>query len=371
MIQFFKTRGPTETVMRFAVAFCVALALVVVSSARANLAESLATGPMDIRQAGVLAFGPDGVLFVGDTRQGAIYAVATSDTTGDATNVKVEIKEINRQIAAMLGTTAADVLINDVKVNPASGNVYISVSRGRGPDAAPVVICVDHAGKLSEFNLSEARFAKAVLGNIAAAGNQRNQSITGLAYFDGKVIVAGLSNEEFASKLRVLEFPFKGVDRGASVEMFHGSHGDIETRSPVRTFITMDIAGKSNVLAAYTCTPLVTFPVADLKDGQKIRGKTIAELGAGNTPLDIIDYKKDGREFLLVTNTRHGVLKVSTDGIADAAPITQRVSGTAGLKAERIEGLKNVTQMDKLNGDSAVVLVTANGNADLLTIPLP
>jgi len=234
-----------------------------------------------------------------------------------------------------------------------------------------VVVCIDHDGKLSEMKLSEARFAKAALNNIAATGNQRNQSITGLAYFDGKVIVAGLSNEEFASKLRVLEFPFKGADRGASVEMYHGSHGAMETRSPVRTFITMDIAGKSNVLAAYTCTPLVTFPVGDLQDGQKIRGKTIAELGAGNTPLDIVDYKKAGKEYLLVTNTKHGVLKVSTEGIADVAPITQHVSGTAGLKAEKIDALKNVTQMDKLNDESAIVLVTANGNADLHTVPLP
>jgi hypothetical protein len=357
--------------MRSVLASCGVVILAMVSIARGNLTETLAPGPMDMRQAGAMAFGPDGVLFIGDTRQGAIYAVSTGDPGGDGSKVKIEIKEINRQIAAMLGTAPADILINDMKVNPASGNIYISVSRGRGPDALPVIVCVDHAGKLSELNLSEARFAKATLGNIAQTGNQRNQSITGLAYFDGKVIVAGLSNEEFASKLRVVDFPFKGIDRGASVEMYHGSHGDLETRSPVRTFITMDIAGQPDVLAAYTCTPLVTFPITDLKDGTKVRGKTVAELGAGNTPLDIIDYKKDGKEYLLVTNTRHGVLKVSTDGIADIAPITQHVSGTAGLKAQRIEDLKNVTQMDKLNSENAIILVTTNGNSDLHTVALP
>jgi hypothetical protein len=357
--------------MRLPLASAVVLALALASAARANLAETLAPGPMDIRQAGTLAFGPDGVLFIGDTRQGAIYAVATGDTTGDASKAKVEVKGINQQIAAMLGASAGDILINDVKVNPASGNVYISVSRGRGPDAAPVVVCVDHAGKLSEFKLTDARFAKAALNNIADAANQRSQSITGLAYLDGKVIVAGLSNEEFASKLRVLDFPFKSIDRGTGVEMYHGSHGRLETRSPVRTFLTMDVGGKSTVLAAYTCTPLVTFPIADLQDGQKVRGKTVAELGAGNTPLDIIEYKKDGKDFLLVTNTKHGVLKVSTDGIAEIAPITAHVSGTAGLKAQHIEDLKNVTQMDKLNDQSAVILVSANGSADLFTVPLP
>ena len=51
--------------------------------------------------------------------------------------------------------------------------------------------------------------------------------------------------------------------------------------------------------------------------------------------------------------------------------ITEHVSGTAGLKAQHIDALKNVTQMDKLNGESAVVLVSTNGNADLITVPLP
>jgi len=356
--------------MKLVFTSAVVLTLALVSSTRANLAESLTVGTMDIQQAGVLAFGPDGVLFIGDTRQGAIYAVATGDTTGDRSKAKVEIKGINQQIAAMLGAAPGDILINDVKANPVSGNIYISVSRGRGTSAAPVAVCVDNSGKLSELKLSEARFSKAALNN-AATGNQRNQSITGLTYFDNKVIVAGLSNEEFASKLRVLDFPFKSVDRGTSVEMYHGNHGAMETRSPVRTFITMDVGGQSTVLAAYTCTPLVTFPVADLKDGQKVRGKTVAELGAGNTPLDIVEYKKDGKDFLLVTNTKHGVLKVSTEGIAEATPITSRVGGTAGLKAEHIDALKNVTQMDKLNDQNAIVLVTANGNADLITVPLP
>jgi len=356
--------------MRFALAFCVVFSLIVSSAVRADLTESLKPGAIDIKQAGPLSFGPDGVLFIGDTQQGAIYAIATGDTTGDPAKAKFDIKGIDQQLAAMLGVTPADIVINDIAVNPASGNVYISVSRGKGAGAAPVLVRVDATGKPAEVKLSEVKFAKASLNNVAA-GNQRNPSITDLAYIDGKVIVAGMSNEEFASKLRVLDFPFKDTGRGASVEIFHGSHGAIETRSPVRTFVTLDVGGKTTVLAAYTCTPLVTFPIENLKDGEKVTGRTIAELGAGNVPLDIIEYKKDGKEFLLVTNTKHGVLKVSADGIADAAPITKRVGGTAGLKFENVKELANVKQLDKLNADSAVILTTANGSSELHTIALP
>jgi hypothetical protein len=50
-----------------------------------------------------------------------------------------DIKGINEKAAALLGTTSDQILINDVKVDPISKNVYLSVSRGRGPDAVPVV----------------------------------------------------------------------------------------------------------------------------------------------------------------------------------------------------------------------------------------
>src|SRR4051794_38288525 len=91
-----------------------ALVLTIVCSAHANLSESLKTGTIDIKQAGPLAFGPDGVLFIGDNQQGAIYAIATDDAKGDASKVSVNVKGIDKQIAAMLGTTTADILINDL-----------------------------------------------------------------------------------------------------------------------------------------------------------------------------------------------------------------------------------------------------------------
>jgi len=94
----------------------------------------------------------------------------------------------------------------------------------------------------------------------------------------GQVFVAGLSNEEFASKLRSVSVPFEVADSGASVEMYHGAHGQWETHSPVRTFVPYEIQAQPHLVAAYTCTPLVTFPVSDLKPGSKVVGKTIAEL---------------------------------------------------------------------------------------------
>jgi hypothetical protein len=86
----------------------------------------------------------------------------------------------------------------------------------------------------------------------------------------------------------------------------------------------------------------------------------------------MIEYQKDGKGYLLMANSSRGVMKVSMDEIGTVTPIKQRVGGTAGLKYETLNELTNVKQLDKLNGQSAVLLVAADGGeAELRTIALP
>lgn len=342
---------------------------------------SLQSGTPDIQFAGPMTFGPDGILFVADPRQAALYALDTGEKGQSSPAAKVEVENINKSIAEMLGVMPSDVMINDMAVNPESGSVYLSVSRGRGPDAAPAILKVDSSGKLAELSLKKIPFAKATFANAPAPGgegrqNRRAQSITDLAYVDGHIFVAGLSNEEFASTLRSLSYPFQSSNEqtaaGTSVEIYHGAHGKFETHSPIRTFVPYVINGESHLLAAYTCTPLVKFRVSDLESAEKAKGTTIAELGNRNTPLDMVLYKKNGQEYLLIANTNRGVMKVTTEKIADQEGITERISDTAGLKYETIADWKNVQQLDRLNDSSVVLLVTDDaGSASLKTMPLP
>src|SRR5439155_26701410 len=131
--------------------------------------------------------------------------------------------------------------------------------------------------------------------------------------------------------LRSIPFPFKDADKGASVEIYHGAHGKFETQSPVRTFVAYDIDGETNLLAAYTCTPLVKIPVAELKPGAHVKGTTVAELGNRNRPLDMVVFKKDGKDYILMANSSRGVMKITTDNIDKIRGIDQPISGTAGL----------------------------------------
>lgn len=357
----------------------IALVLTVSTASSAELLKALdKQGTPELKSAGPMAFGPDGILFVGDPISAAVFAIDTGDPSASAAGA-VNLPAVNQQIAAMLGTPVDQVLINDLAVNPLSGAAYLSVSRGRGPDALPVILRVGGDGKLSVLTLENVRYAKAALPNAPdpnvkdrRGNSQRQESITDLAYVDGRIVVAGLSNEEFSSKLRTIPFPFTATDAGTSVEIYHTSHGQLETHAPVRTFISYTINDQPHLLAAYTCTPLVKVPLVELKPGSKVRGTTIAELGNHNRPLDIVSYAKGGKDYLLIANNARGVMKIAAAQLGDADGLNSRVPDTGGVGYETIEGLNGVQQLDKLNDTQALLLVeTSKGVLALQTVPLP
>lgn len=59
-------------------------ALLCASTALADLTSSLSKGTPDVKSAGPLAFGPDGVLFVGDPLGATIFAIDTGDRTASS-----------------------------------------------------------------------------------------------------------------------------------------------------------------------------------------------------------------------------------------------------------------------------------------------
>ena len=360
-------------------AFLVSAALLLTATAQAgDLTDSLRVGDPELKSAGPLAFGPEGILFIADTQGAAIFAVDTGDRTPSSSTGSLAVKEIDSKIASLLGTMPKQILINDLAVNPASGNAYLSVSRGRGPNATPLILRIDRSGALQEFSLQNVNFAKADLPNAPNPGEQqrgrslRQQLITDLAYVEGRLFVAGLSNEEFASKLRSIPFPFREADAGTSVEIFHGAHGRFETASPIRTFVPYDINGEPYLLAAYTCTPLVKFPISQLQPGTQLKGTTVAELGNRNRPLDMVVYEKEGKDFFLLANSSRGIMKISTENLNRTDGIVEKIDGTAGNSYETIGDLKGVEQLDKLDDGHALLLVrTESGALDLETIALP
>jgi hypothetical protein len=358
---------------------CATAALVItVTAARkpARPAAEMPSGKVQLQSAGRMAFGPDGVLFVGDSVGGAIVAIDTGDRTAPSAAAKINVQGVDAKIAALVGVTPDQIMINDVKVNPISKNVYLSASRGRGPDAMPLIVRVDAAGKLTPLSLDNAKHESVSLvdapaANTAARQNPRMQTITDMSYVNGNLVVAGLSNEEWASALRSIPYPFKQASQGATLQIWHSSHGRYETASPVRTFVPYTIGGKDYILAAYTCTPLVKIPVSDLKPGAKVKGVEIADLGAGNQPLDMVPYKKDGHNYILIANSSRGVMKLKADNMESYPAINSpTITDVAGVPYDTISNLKDVKLLTRLD-DANALIVTSSGPVNLQTIALP
>ena len=70
-----------------------------------------------------------------------------ADRSPAAEKHKVQVKDLGAKVAGMLGTDPKQIAINDLAVNPLSGTVYLSVARGRGPDAIPVLVKIPADGK--------------------------------------------------------------------------------------------------------------------------------------------------------------------------------------------------------------------------------
>ncbi|MEP6834591.1 MAG: hypothetical protein ABJB74_14445 [Gemmatimonas sp.] len=357
-----------------ALATAALLTAAVPNAVNTNVVSSVGPAMLSI---GTLAFGSNGVLYAADPQAATIYAIEMGADASKGTPGTKDVGAIDVQVASLLGTDTAQITLTDLVVDPKTHNSYLAVMRGKGADAKPALLRVDGAGKITLVAMESLKFTSVALPNAPEANpangrSQRSSSVTDMAYQDGKLYVAGLSSEEFSSKLWAVPFPFKAADRGTSVEIFHGNHGQLETRSPVYSFIPFNIGGEANLIGAYLCTPLVKFPVSSLAPGAKVRGTTIAELGAGNRPIDMILYSKDGKQYLLMANTSRGVMKIPTASFGTDAPITAKVpEGTAGVKYETIASMQGIIQLDLLDATHTIVLAKTPTGVNLQSAVLP
>jgi hypothetical protein len=334
----------------------------------------LKNGTAAVQSISAIAFGPDGILFIGDSKAATVFAIDTKDKTATEKATAVEIKSIDQKIAAALGTEAKNIRIQDIAVNPISKKVYCAV---HSADGTPVLLTIE-GDKIQAVNLKDIAYSNISIANVPGEDMKdrggrplRDQSISDLNYADGSVFLSGLSNQEFGSTFRKIVFPFSDKQEQSSLEIYHAAHGKYETNSPIRTFTTAELNGKKYLVASYTCTPLVLFPLDELKAGKHVKGRTVAEFGAGNSPIDMVTLKKDGNSYLFMANSNRPVMRISYKNIETyegtlTEPIKESYS-TAGVNFINLPTV-NVLQMDKLDDTQVLVLQRrANGDLDLWT----
>lgn len=387
---------------RFPRAFPVVALLAAILAAAAPAARAQGSGEAEspaIRSMSVLEFLPDGTLLVGDSRAGAVWSL---ELPGEEPRGEVEspirVMDLEGKLAAMLGASADEVMIHDLAVHPLSKNQFLAVSRGRKawtsqwelPNDvadATILVRVTPEGEIGDVSLAGVPYRRAELPNPVdpekthrwkEGVSLRADAITDLAFVPGEgdggtVLATGLSNEEFASTLWRLPYPFGGDGSPAhtTLEIYHGAHGEFETHAPIRTFLPYTEGDEQRLLASYLCTPLVTFRLDELEPGAHARGRTVAEFGSGNAPLDMIRVRDGDRETILMSNTGLPLLSFDPADVARHPAITDEVpTYTYGVPyvARAGAGVQHIANY----GETLVAMLqrTPSGRLDLTAMPV-
>lgn len=285
------------------------------------LGASLSAAAADVKSISRLAVGPSNILFVADWKAARVHAISLPPTQQQAAGTAFNILDLESLLSAQVG--GAKVTVEDMVVRPGTAQVYVAVSYGAAK--TPALIMVTSDKKARRVDLKAAPSTSVALRDTPTSDYsfwketpERSFTVTDMKWREGELFVAGLSNQDFASTLRRVKYPFDAKQSITSVEIYHAGHNLIETRAPIRAMSFASWGGKAYLVAAYTCTPLVTIPLDDLKDGAHIRGKTVAELGYGNTPADMISYSRTEQgkteDFLLLANF---------DRVSNVIPVSQ------------------------------------------------
>ena len=348
-----------------------------------------------LKSAGALAFDTENTLFVGDGKAGVVHAFDLSGTVTDQTDYQLGraqtfegrtiFNHLDVEIAALLGVAPEEVVINDMVVHKPSKQVFLSVHRGEGPDAEAVIVAVNQ-GALELVDLAAADHSSMSVGPVPTAetlefGQPLNTlAITDVDYYNGELFVAGVSNEEFSSKLRRIPFPFTNEVSTSSIEIWHAVHAQYETRAPIISQTVAELNGEPTLIAIYACTPIVRIPLSELTDGAEVRGQMIGEMGFGNTPLDIVPYVNgwDGSSNVVVTNTNRSAASLNIEAIAAAEEMpqgegVQPVFSVAGVSQFSLP-MSGTLHLDTLDDTYAVVIRRSPEdvrNIQLHTLPMP
>jgi hypothetical protein len=120
---------------------------------------------------------------------------------------------LDQKLAALFGTTIDKIVINDMAVHQPTQQIFFSVERGRGTDAMPAIVKVNH-GKLEILDLGSIPHSQVVIPNepdskaMLEFEPQQMYAITDVEYYNGEVFVSGITNQRFASTLHRIPYPF-------------------------------------------------------------------------------------------------------------------------------------------------------------------
>ncbi len=349
-------------------------------SSQSNVLERAQLGDPQLSSAQRLAFGPGGVLLIGDGLSAQVVAIETGDTSPD---LRVEngfgrIDNVTGAAADLIGNkvTAAELQIDDIAINPVSWRTYIAITRYSTFEA--YVLWVDVDGNLRMFDLQNVVHAA-----IDVPPSEGNAAMIADVAWTPDHVIASVTPQSFVRhEMAYMATPFEheALANQATTRIFHRSWGQWITEQPMDRFFTFERQGETFLVGSYTST-IVRFESTDLQEGASdVVGTTVFDILDGRSVLDFITYERDGEMFVLASIANFlfdgeaaavrldGELFYQPQSINDKAPIIFDFLG-----APVVTGIQRATNFDaalkiaRRDDDSAVVL----RNNSLITEKLP
>jgi len=333
--------------------------------------------PAAMQSASKLSFGDAGTLFVADWKGARIYALSVP-APARAAGKPFNLQDVQAPVAKALGVAPAALRFEDLAVQPDSELAFVALTvRGARGKTTPAIVRIDANGKVTRLDLGKvsgsAPISDAPAADLAFWRDLPAQTltVTDMRYYQNKLYVAGLSNRSFASTLRVYDYPFSGKASATTVEMYHPVHNQIETRAPIRSMTVMNLDGEPTLVAAYTCTPLVTIPLKDLKDGAHIAAKTVGELGWGSAPNGLVSFKVGDAEYaLLINSSRSADLSSASAQPGLNTPIEWPAKPYLGVKANMTPMAATMRVAD-LNPQLLLALRRSDAGGEMQLVSVP
>lgn len=331
----------------------------------------------------VLKFGEGNTLFLGDSSSATLFAYEAKPQNNPQARSGYNLHNLSAIIADFARVSPLDIRVRDMAIHPVSKEAYIAFDTKTTSGYRSQIVVLNQAGDIRGFDLqktlhTQKQFHDAPTDDVKFWGKtpMRSLTFTDIDFHQGKVYVSGMSNAEFSSALRIVDYPFRNTPAAsASVEIFHAVHNQNETRAPIQTLTFVKLNNEDYILAAYTCTPLVLIPVKALQDGAHVVGKTIAEMGYGNTPIDLVSFKSMGMdkkpyEGVLLSNRNRSAHFVDLKDITESSkqpsigPVG--MAGSAGTPFQKLP----MTSLLQLDDQDEMRLATLRRNDETGSLEL-
>ena len=196
------------------------------------MSAAVSASAADIRSISRLAAGPENVLFVADWKAARVHAIALPPAAQVPAGTAFNILDLEPLLSREVG--GAKVTVEDMVVRPGTAQVYVAVSYGAAKTPALIMVTSDRVAR--RVDLKAAKATSTALRDAPTSDYkfwkdtpERSFTVTDMKWRDGELFVAGLSNQDFASTLRRVRYPF---DSRQSVTGWRGRCAPLPLEEP-------------------------------------------------------------------------------------------------------------------------------------------